>query len=76
MASVSADGLVIGIAEGSCLVYVKTDDGGHEASCSVTVVPGGSEAPEEAGPPPDSAPDEPEPSPTPGEDWIAAAFTP
>jgi LCP family protein required for cell wall assembly len=42
----------------------------------ITVVPGGSEAPEEAGPPPDSAPDEPEPSPTPGDDWIAAAFTP
>ena len=42
VASVSADGLVIGIAEGSCLVYVKTDDGGYEASCAVTVVPGGS----------------------------------
>lgn len=32
------DGLVTGIAVGSCKITVKTVDGGHEASCNVTVV--------------------------------------
>jgi uncharacterized protein YjdB len=43
VATVSASGLVTGVAEGSATITVTTEDGGHTATCEVTVKPVGSD---------------------------------
>ncbi|MCX7787542.1 MAG: Ig-like domain-containing protein [Spirochaetes bacterium] len=42
IATVSSSGLVTGISEGSANILVTTDEGGFQASCSVSVTPSGS----------------------------------
>ena len=38
VASVSSDGIITALSQGSCIVYVTTHDGGYTASCNVTVI--------------------------------------
>ena len=42
IATVDSSGVVTGISQGSCVITARTDDGGYEASCTVSVVQPGS----------------------------------
>jgi uncharacterized protein YjdB len=47
VATVSADGIVTAVSQGVSTITVTTTDGGHLATCEVTVVPAGSVATED-----------------------------